>query len=372
MIRYSYSLMLFLTLCFIAFIFAGRGASFNIVDLKISFSAILGLIPWIIFAKSCNFNFISRSQINILITFLAFCFFIYSLFSLFYTPSPKYGIDKTFNLFVFFINGMLLISILNKEEFKRILKLIIFIVFPLACIYVLLNLKTGFQSRIGLFGAGSITTGRMFSFSCIIVSYFWITEKKKIYFLFFILFLLSTFFSGSRGNFIFTIIAILFPLIFINPKLFIKILLSFAGVAYIIINFELYEKIPFFYRYSLLTQGGGESIEVRFYAYRLSFSIFKENLIFGVGSGGYSFYSLKYDGFDYPHNIFLEIASELGEIGIILFFSILILTFISSLKNYLILALLIFYILVSSGSGDLYDARILFILFFLRYLLKGN
>jgi len=102
----------------------------------------------------------------------------------------------------------------------------------------------------------------------------------------------------------------------------------------------------------------------------VALKLFYEHPIIGVGIGGFSIFSEKIKRemgrFKYPHNIILEIASELGFIGLILFITMLVFA-ISKLfylrKKYkcsklcvlpdLLISLIIFSFLASLTSGDI-------------------
>lgn len=372
MIRYSHKMIFIQALLLFVFIFAGRGVSIGLFDFNLSVGSIFGFFAILLLVDKINFNYIFNDGFSFLSLIFVFLFFFFSFFSLLYTKSFFYGLDKTLNLFLYFLIFLAYCSIFNKSEILKILTYMMYIILPMAIIYIFINIISGFDSRIGLFGAGSITTGRIFSFACIVSIYLFLQERKNIYSIFFLFFIIAVFLSGSRGNFIFLIVALVFPWMFNNFKLFFKIFTFFFFFFSFFFYFKLYENIPFFYRYSLLLEGGGESILIRFEAYRLALTLFYEHFFFGVGTGGYSFYTLGRDSIDYPHNIFLEIAAELGFIGLVLFFGLCVATFFSSIKNTLVLSLLVFYMLASSGSGDLFDARLIFVLPLLCCILKRD
>lgn len=371
MIRYCNFLLIFFAIFCFCYLFAGRGAAFIIYDISISYGILFGFIPYFIFSKYSNLKFITNSY-SILLVIIVFLFVFYCFFSLSYSPSFNYGLDKILNLFLFFVVGILFFSLLNKNEFEIILRYLVYFIASLSIIYIFLNSMNGFQNRIGLLGAGSITTGRFFSFACILSMYFLISEKRIKYLFIFIFLLIAVFLSGSRGNFLFILLALIVPWIFNNFRVFLKSFTVFIILIYLGFEFSLYEKIPFVYRYTLLFEGGGDSISTRFDSFKMAIAIFENNFLFGVGIGGYSFHSLGYDGFDYPHNIFLEIGAELGFVGVFLFLLIISLSFILGRNNFIILSLLIFYVLVSSGSGDLYDARFIFIIFLFKFILRRS
>jgi O-antigen ligase len=143
-----------------------------------------------------------------------------------------------------------------------------------------------------------------------------------------------------------------------------------------------------FYRLEILVEGGGESATGRLMRIEkaiesmLSFP----QIITGLGIGGFSIYFAGFDDIrgDYPHNIFLEVGSELGIFGLI---AIVYLIFSSFLKiiyqinneqannksfYYTLLALLIFMSINSSISGDINDNRLLFTIIGLIHATKRN
>ena len=134
-------------------------------------------------------------------------------------------------------------------------------------------------------------------------------------------------------------------------------------------------------RMTLLIQGGGESLLVRLDLFKSSFKAFYENPIIGLGIGGFSTY---YSGVDcrlYPHNMILEIGSELGILGLTSYFFLLAfcLTYFLTLRKkytkkgkyyFLLIAILaafIFMFLNTMISGDINDNRLFFVWFGIIY-----
>jgi len=62
-----------------------------------------------------------------------------------------------------------------------------------------------------------------------------------------------------------------------------------------------------------------QNISARIELYKMAWEIFLENPVIGAGTGGYSNYYGGVDGRFYSHNSILEIASELGLIGLFCF-----------------------------------------------------
>lgn len=132
----------------------------------------------------------------------------------------------------------------------------------------------------------------------------------------------------------------------------------------------------FFDRMEILLSGGGESAGERVDRYRAAFSVFQSlpRILSGLGMGGYSFF---YAGLDdvrgaYPHNVFLEIATELGLFGLAAFVFLLYKTMAaaavlprladadSKITLYTLCGLFLLFFFSSQFSGDLNDNRMLF------------
>jgi O-antigen ligase len=84
-------------------------------------------------------------------------------------------------------------------------------------------------------------------------------------------------------------------------------------------------------------------VVVRITLWDIAIKMFLDNYIFGAGLGGFetNFYSTLGAQLHYPHNIILEVLSELGIIGFILFCIVFVLTLLK-LKNYSIKIFILF------------------------------
>ena len=157
------------------------------------------------------------------------------------------------------------------------------------------------------------------------------TEKfKKILYLIMIpVFVFCLFVTGKRGPFIAAVLGLLFYFYLgfvkrISPKFRI---ISMIVLAVIISAFYFYgDLLPHIFAYSPMAIMEGQSTTIRLELYSLSRELFFQNPILGVGTGGFS--QLSGSG-GYPHNIFLEILSENGLVGIMIF-----LAFISLITIY--------------------------------------
>lgn len=182
-------------------------------------------------------------------------------------------------------------------------------------------------------GDNPIMFGITFSI-VLLISSIWILETRKFRLVYLFLIISSMFFilrSGSRGAVISVIVTMLFYF-FIIGRLRFKTKI-FAVLLASILAFGTYKLIPDstinFYKYSFSSQAQTDkssSVYQRITMWKQAIIDFKENPILGVGMGN------SVGGSGMPHNIFLEIAAELGILGLLLFLAICYLTITSSLK----------------------------------------
>jgi O-antigen ligase len=114
----------------------------------------------------------------------------------------------------------------------------------------------------------------------------------------------------------------------------------------------------------------------------LAWRLFREHPLLGVGIGGYSFYSPDPTNNGFPHNLFLEIAAELGFVALIAFAALVLWAFweaVRQLRDHkfplwsestAVLALLIFGFLQMIKSGDMNDNRSMWLFMGLPFLLR--
>jgi O-antigen ligase len=102
---------------------------------------------------------------------------------------------------------------------------------------------------------------------------------------------------------------------------------------------------------------------------------FGDNPVFGLGFGSYIHIGFQLDYleggpiYSYPHNPFLELASQAGLIGLIIFSILVAYSFILIFRTYRLSSVsidfvfvLCFFFLVSQFGGDLYDFRYFWIM----------
>ncbi len=137
----------------------------------------------------------------------------------------------------------------------------------------------------------------------------------------------------------------------------------------------------FLYRMSVLLNepGGGESASGRVERYIVAWNMIQEHFFFGGGIGSFTIAFAHEDVSNYPHNVFLEIWSELGLVGITLFLCLLIgplracwQLVMGRMDNRLMLAVVcsfIYLFLNANISGDLNENRMFFTFIGLCWLL---
>jgi len=243
-------------------------------------------------------------------------------------------------------------------------------------------------TQLTVFGSDYLALGRLLGVSILLLLSEILLKKTsfskmifKVVVLLFLLLILIV--SGGRAPLILLIITILIFLVFqvsiYKTKLvynkFLPVIIIFL-VSLITIffktNLTIFETFKTRLQFLSTQSGGGDSASGRIERFKTSYSMFKDSPILGKGIDSFSIYFNSPN--DYPHNIFLEIASELGIIGIFL----LLLIILYSLYNLLVsqkqykynkllywevLLIFIYTFLNANISGDIIGNRILFVSF---------
>lgn len=192
--------------------------------------------------------------------------------------------------------------------------------------------------------------------------------------------LLSAYFTiyilGARSAIIASVAIIIVTLIYSlvkSKKLELNLILFLAPIllAFSINYFtnKLSEGTTIIDRVSTLTdiQSDGSASD-RLSYYKLSLEYFKDNPILGMGLGNWKIESIPYvidrsNVYVFPyhaHNDFLEVLSELGAIGIILYGSIFLVIFFYLFK------------LINRSSQDYFKFGLVYVLFFTIYLIDAS
>jgi O-antigen ligase len=366
----------------------------DIVDLTVLFGAIIVLI---IFFKIIRSKLrIPRISSKLIIPFLVLV--ILMLISLLFTEAPIYGTYKFFRFSIITTLATFapLFLFKNKGEYNIFFYMIIIISSLMIIESISFSSSTEYEWH-GAFGSDYIALGQHCSYAFIVIAFYFLaiyknSKAKFGWIVLSILNLFGVFYSGGRMPVIALICTILlfFGMNFLTFKkslykgkkfiILIIVILLFLSV-FIIFQENFYYLMA---RMNSLSHLEGGSVLLRANAYKLSFQAFSEKPIFGIGIGAYSVYASGVDKRLYPHNIILEIASELGifalfSFSFLIFFCLL---YISTLqkkykeeKNHFlintVLLLFLFIFLSSMVSGDISDNRLLFAMIGIIYSI-GN
>jgi O-antigen ligase len=329
--------------------------------------------------------------------FLPYILLIFlAILSLLYTPSPLYGSDKLFR-FLFITSMSFIFPLLifkDKDSYVRFLVIFITLALIMGFDIITGGLKPGEFSFHEALGANYLAVGRISGIAVLsIITLIFVLKKKIQKILLFLIILFPIFnilIAGGRGPLLSLAISILILFIYLGLHSFkllkrdilIKksylnitlVLFLLIFISFLLIIFYKDFFVTTIYRLSLLENLEGSSIETRISMYRtavVSLYNFPCNMI-GVGIGGFSYIYNRSDMRLYPHNIFLEILSELGVLGMFLFTFMILFSLKLALNNiketnnvnyYLNLGILLNFIFMffnSQFSGDINDNRLLF------------
>lgn len=315
--------------------------------------------------KMVQFSFLSLAIVFNLLLWIVYDF-------------QQYGLTKFMNFI--FITVPLMIVFSEKME-KKDLSFFIMVLFSVSSLLLLLfilNFSSLSSDRGGVLGGGPIVLSRWLCMGALISFFF--APLKKYRLILFPLFILIALFTGSRGPLLalFFTLSIYFLLNF--RKLFYK---TMAILSLLIVIGVMTGLVEYFQQFSTVarvfmnfTIDSSTSTSGRFSLINLAFRDIIDNPL-GIGIGNWLSNSLDTNyllikGFNYPHNIFLEIFLEMGVIVGVLFliYTILVLSRAMRLLRFsrqnsivkLFFYVLIFLLFNAQVSGDLSDSRLLFII----------
>jgi len=213
-----------------------------------------------------------------------------------------------------------------------------------------------------------------------------LNKKLKRYRLVFLLAIVATTISllssGARMPIIALsaalLIAVIYPIKFKKgvisyPKYYNKVM---GVLAILLIPLAIAYQQGYFnsviFRFSVLVEsGGGNSVQARIDRFSAAIEMWQNNFILGNGFGSFGEYYTSGVVSDYPHNLFLELLSELGVVGFFIFLALLIVAFMRSYSllkiknirtdNLFITVITIFMIIFLSAmvSGNINENRIM-------------
>lgn len=316
-------------------------------------------------------------------------FLAYAVLSYLWTPSQAYAFEKTGYLAVLTFWPFLACTIIigyRIERFKRF-AVILTVLSLWFCIETFLaflsSTVTGQQVRA--LGVSYLAIGRVIGPAALVLLVYGtvITQRTAVQvaaILIFVGAIVSLLLLGGRGPFLATAIPSLLPIyygvdlrlpdgkIFLQKHVLVIASISTIGflAVYPFVQTEIFSTIK---RFSILLDTLGQSATKRLQMYGKAISIWMENPLLGTGIGGWPVLAGWGDKKMYPHNMILEVLSEFGVVGFVIFMS----TFAYALwyffsgqhigKNpwkLIILMLFSSKVIISMTSGDLSQNRALF------------
>lgn len=235
-----------------------------------------------------------------------------------YSPMPYQGLVKAgkylaINLFVFFAT-MLFINDINR--LKNLLRIIAVLGFVTATISIgyITYAGIGSVARFALPSQNPIWFARDLGISLLATLYLFEISKKKleksIYIFFVLIMVFLIYIAGSRGPFLALLVSLCFYFFLLQGKgfnslkksFFILLTLLALKLSITVAPEHIWNRmLNLFSRFDLTTF-------YRLRAFETAKDLFFENPIKGVGTAGFGNFSVL----AYPHNIVLELVSELG------------------------------------------------------------
>ena len=323
---------------------------------------------YIIFTFLAIFSFKeSQKFYKSYVFYLLIFFLIYLTINLFFSINFNNSFPRLikFILIIFFIKEFQNLIQNKNLPFEKILSywtLVFFIVsfdiiFELLIGFNILGFYTLMPGRIASFFGDELVVGGFYHFISLLILAFFTNQKfsNSIILVLAISIILISFAIGERANFIKLSLSVFLFLIFILKTSFLKkvgissiilVLLSVIALTNDNIKYRYYDQIKVIYSSDGLTKYFKES---QYGAHQnAAYKIFKNNLFFGVGLKNFREESkreiYKNDEFKktdarqatHPHQIHLELLSEIGLLGYLAFFVLILYSIYYSMKNYLI------------------------------------
>ncbi len=310
--------------------------------IKIVSSAIL-LVVFFIHSRLSDIQLFSPKtskafrQMGLLITIII----LYLAITLIYSTNPAYGARKILNIIISDIPNIVvlfyLITYRQKELYAKHLILIITIGFIITLIAVLIfqpfNHSTIYQFEPQRWS--HVFIGRMVSFLTLIVFMYLLNQKESkriiIYSIVFTAGFYITYLTGLRSALIGLTLCIIVSFIWnlykkniLTTHLYsiILIFLLISLLVYIIPQgFTTSQRLNSLIKIEDLDFGNDAAILSRVESYKLSWQMFTESPLIGYGFGSFNGYNnIQWTTIQkYPHNIILEILSEMGIVGLLIF-----------------------------------------------------
>lgn len=363
-------------------------------DLTVFFGAVIVLVILInIFKKNLR---IPRIPLKLSLPYIGIAALM-SL-SLTYTLSPIYGMDKFLKFITF--NALAVFAPIFLFKNEAVLKKFFYTIISVSTLTNIVALIVG--KRIGgkiilAFSADYLTLGIISGMTVLIILFYFIRggniKKQLLWFMALLINLVGLVYSSARAPiFILIFTAILMFLLSFNIKnlsisksalLFLILIIFLIGLSFLFFPKLTEVSMGRIKGFSLEMGNGLTPIQERLGMFSMALRGLYLHPFLGVGVGGFSTLAYGIDQTSYPHNMLLEVGSELGIFG--LFFLILLIGFCffrllhlkkNKPEKYIlintILALFIYMFLDSLVNGSIISTgRLLFIWIGTAYALNN-
>ena len=313
------------------------------------------------------FNFSKNSHfLRSTIFYLLIFFLLYLIVNLLLSTNTFNSLPRVlkFLLIILFVKEIHSLNNKGKNYFEKIIKfwsLVYFIVtidilFEVFFGFNTLGFRSTMEGRIASFFGDELVVGTFYHFFSLIFLAYLVNQKYSnfLIILLIIMIVITSFMIGERANFIKLFLSILiFSLIIFKTNYIKKIsilIIILSILATILYSNEGLQKRYYNQISTIYSVDGIEKYfkESQYGAHQITaYEIFKDNLFFGVGLKNFREESRKaiYENKDYkktyerqathPHQVHLELLSEIGLIGYISFFILMLFSVVISAKNYL-------------------------------------
>ncbi len=358
---------------------------FTSPDVTVLLTAIL--IPWSIFLY-CKDKEKSKLKDPTILIFLGMS--LWFIASSFWSPSHAYKLQKTLCYTIYTIPGFLMGYLIISKNIERLNRLIwaffLFSALVLAESYRVFFVN-GLTTISDILNTNYLVTGQTLGVGLLVLmpySYFqFIGQKSDLHKLWFWgLFLSSLLFYvlinlGGRGPILATAAALVvfygvkcWENSISKPVIHLSVLVTLCTLIYFMFNGLFDHTGSHFHQRvaPLLTGQIDDAVNERFTYYQSAFSVFLDHPFIGVGFGGWPISHGLGDVSLHPHNIFLEILSETGLVGLAWFMALLYVVFrnlklrfyFSTPERTSLILITIFSFINAQKTGDLHDNLLLF------------
>ena len=269
---------------------------------------------------------------------------LYSFISLIHSSAPVSGLKKSIYLASFSLVALLSgYYLLKTERSVRRFFISIIVISVVLSTAVLTGALSGtvkpHEFRYGAFESSAIFLGYSCGLSLLILAFFRrkaLSYYQLLHLPLLVILILGAVFSGTRGVLVYSTIAFgigsLYSFRVYSKDVFKRLVfVIFLSIAIFFITTIIFSPLKDviqapFHRILSVVKKPPQSLESREPWFTTAWAMIKTSPLLGHGAGSFATFFHGRDVWSYPHNIFLELWSELGFVGLSLFLLLLIVT----------------------------------------------